>query len=120
MMNGTDFVNAVKIAVQSGAQKGVVASLENPPGKRPDPELLSMSNWYKSLPAEDQTRIHHLVGMATRQTVYNFLLVLDGLLAIENTERKGEVLLQYEEDGRRIRLNDPRSEFLSTVFKNLE
>ncbi|GMV95032.1 MAG: hypothetical protein AMXMBFR82_48100 [Candidatus Hydrogenedentota bacterium] len=118
-MNALEFVDAVKKVV-SGATRGIQDSLRVPPGRRPDSELQELSAWYNHLPEKDRERVAKVVQMAGDQVAYNILLILDGLVAIEDVGNKGTLTLIYAKDDKRTRLNDPDQDFLSDIFKNLE
>jgi hypothetical protein len=119
-MNTQEFVNAVRTAVYDAAAKGTVAVLKRPPGRRPDAEMLRLSDWYKRLNSEDRENLSRLVDMAASQTTYNFLLILDGLLAVEPAGTKGKLELFYDDGKTRTRLNDENANQLSFLFKQTD
>lgn len=58
--------------------------------------------------------------MAAKQALYNVLLVLDGLLAIEPAGPKSEVHLEFSDGEARQRINDPDGHQLSELFKDMD
>ncbi|HKQ39496.1 MAG TPA: hypothetical protein VJ063_15570 [Verrucomicrobiae bacterium] len=118
-MNTQQFIGAIKEAVYEQAFLGLIEALKSPPGRRPDPRLLKLSDWYHSLTPDAQAMASELTKAAAKQATYNFLLLLDGLLAAEARGEKGEFQLFYTKDGISAILN-PRSENpLSNIFKAL-
>ncbi|MPZ41623.1 MAG: hypothetical protein GEU95_26980 [Rhizobiales bacterium] len=119
-MNQRDFVRAIKTAVYKAAAKGTIDLLRKPPGRRPDPELIELSEWFNGLRSKDQDTCTRAVDFAARQATYNFLLVLDGLVAIEPAGPKGRIDVLYENGGTPTRLNDENADQLSFLFKEPE
>jgi hypothetical protein len=119
-MNGRDFVRAIKLTVQEGAVKGTLNALRVPQGRLPAPEGIRRKQWFHALGEDDRQMVVELIREAAGQATYNFLLVLDGLLAIESTERKGTLLLYYAEGQQRTLLNDGVKEALTVLFKKRE
>jgi hypothetical protein len=112
-----EFVEAVKVAVQRGAETGLRTVLKQPPGRRPDPRLSALSSWYTALAPDDRAMVDAVLDLAAEQATYNFLLVLDGLIAVESFGGKGRLLLLHEGSGIRTLLNDPKGEQLTSIFK---
>jgi hypothetical protein len=119
-MNSETFVDAIKVAVCEAAAKGMMDILERPPGRHPDPELVRLSEWYHSLAPADRNRLGRVVDLSTKQATYNFLLVLDGLVAVEPAGPKGRLQLSYDEGKTRAQLNNENDIELSSLFKQRE
>ena len=94
--------------------------MKKPPGKRPDPELVKLSKWFAGLDGENQDQAVKAMDMAAAQSLYNVLLVLDGLLAIAPSNPRQEVHLEVLDGVARRRLNDPASQQLSALFKEID
>jgi hypothetical protein len=45
-MTSTDFISRIVIAVYKSSIEGTLSLLENPPGRRPSQNLVSLSQWY--------------------------------------------------------------------------
>jgi hypothetical protein len=119
-MNQRDFVRAIKTAVYKDAAKGTIDALQKPPGRRPDPELVELSEWFNGLSSKDQDTCARAIDSAARQATYNFLLVLDGLAAIEPAGPKGRINVLYENGDTSTRLNNENADQLSFLFKEPE
>lgn len=116
-MNAQDFVEVVKTAVYGGAVKGTLDVLQRPPGRCPDASLIELNQWFSRLGAEDHRKLIQVIELAADQASYNFLLVLDGLLAVEPAGKKGELELSYSDGITRTRLNSENAVELSSLFK---
>jgi hypothetical protein len=116
-MKAEDFVEAVRIAVYEDAVKGIIDYLRKPPGRRPDPQSVELSAWFNRLKSADRDALEKVADLAARQATYNFLLVLDGLVAIEDVGPKGELELIFRKGKTRLRLNDKSGEQLTALFK---
>ena len=116
-MNTHAFVDAIKTVVCRGAAKGTLDMLQQPSGRRPDPELLRLSQWFQGLSLADRQTVAAVVELAATQTTYNFLLVFDGLLAVEPPGKKGKIELFYRDGKTQTPLNDESIDTLSALFK---
>lgn len=116
-MNCEEFVNAIKATVRDTAVTGTLALLREPPGRKPRPELLELSGWFKRLNDEDKKMLEMVLMLNADAAVFGFLAVLDGERAIEDTLEKGEFELVYVRDGEKTLLNDPTQEMLHDIFK---
>jgi hypothetical protein len=115
-MNAQEFVAALRIVACDKASIGLLEAICNPPGRSPDPIIIDLSKWLNSLGPEDRAKVEKLVGLATRQAVYNVLLVLDGLLAISSKGNRVDFELFVKENGRCELLNGPTGEPLTDLF----
>jgi hypothetical protein len=106
-MNSVKFVEVIHKEVRNAAIDGVMELLEQPPGRRPEAELVNLSNWFKSLAPDDKQRVKEVVVMASNQAVFGFFCVLDGVRVIENLEDRGVLELRYVKNKKTILLNDP-------------
>jgi hypothetical protein len=116
-MNSAQFVEMVKVVVSQNAARGVLSALKAPPGRKPDPMLVQLSQWFNERSSEEQTLIEKLLARATDQAAYNFLLALDDLVAISDQEPRPRLELFAVDEVSRQRLNDPNGEELSSLFK---
>ena len=90
-MNARTFVRAIRESVYKTVAPAVTESLESPPGRRPDAELVRLSEWFRTLGSSDRANVTAVADMAADLATYNFLLVLDGLRAIEPVGPKGQL-----------------------------
>ena len=119
-MNARELTRAIKLAVYQTAVKGTVATLVRPPGRCPDLDLVTCSEWFNKLKPEDRDIVVRIVDMSAAQATYNFLLALDGLIALEPAGPKGKLELFYNNGKSRVRLNDEGEEQLCVLFKERE
>lgn len=117
-MTSEAFVTAIRSAVYKTAAKGTMEVLEHPPGRRPDAELVRLNQWYRALSPSDRENVTKAVDMAADQATYNFLSVLDGLMAIEPVGTKGRLHLFHDDGKTRTLLNDEDAEQLTMLFKS--
>lgn len=118
-MNSEQFVNAVKIVAQKGAANGVIGAIKSPPGRKPDANLAELSEWYNRLSDLEKQKVAAVVNVVADQAVYNVLLILDGVLAIEPAGQKGKLELIYDNGLKRELLNDMDRTSLSSLFKSI-
>jgi hypothetical protein len=118
-MNTQTFVNGVRTAACEAAANGTLRIIERPPGRSPSGELISLSRWYNELNSDDREKLAKVVTLAANQATYSFLLILDGLLAIEPSGEKGSLELYYNDGKTRTQLNDQNAN-LSSLFKALD
>jgi hypothetical protein len=115
-MDAQEFVDVVKIVVRDGAAEDVMASLEKPLGRRPDPARLRRSAWFHSLDVDQKRMLAAVVMDAVETTVFGFLCVVDGVRAIENGEEKGNLELRYVKGGVTVLLNSPNEPMLHDLL----
>ena len=94
-MTGEDFVKAIESAVRDAAIEGTIEILKNPPGRRPRPEVLAQSEWYRSLPQQQRELMAGVIRQAVDGAVFGFFCVLDGVRVIEDDPIKGDFELRY-------------------------
>ena len=74
------FLASVIERARNGVIKDVRTRLaEGPPGRRPSPDAVALSEWFRRLSSEDQTRITEILREAVDAAVFGTLVVLDGL-----------------------------------------
>ena len=118
-MTQREFVQGIKVAVYDTAVGGCLATIENPPGRHPEPQLLALSQWFKRLSAGDKSMVREAIELASRQSLFGLLAVLDGVRQIEESAAKGALELRFAKDGRTELLNDPSAEPLHDIFAEL-
>ena len=115
-MNSNKFIESIKIGVEQSTFNDLKSLLESPPGRSPSSELVGLSHWYKSLDISDKENLHKIIKLATRQSVFGMLCIIDGVRQIESTLDKGELVLEYHKNSEIIRLNDPKEKYLHDIF----
>lgn len=118
-MNSREFVAALKLVAHEKPVGALLRSLEGPAGRRLDAHLVALSEWYHKLDPVDRDAVKQVAELASIRSLYNVLLVLDGLLAVEPAEPKGTFGLHYTIEGERIVLNRTDGEPLTSLFKDL-
>ena len=116
-MDKQTFIRAIKRTVRDAAIGGSLAILRKPPGRKPDPRLIRLAEWFNSLPPEQQDNVAELSTLATDQAVFGFLCVLDGVRQIEDDPDKGRLVLNFEKHGNSLVLNDGSEPELHDLFK---
>ncbi len=115
-MTSEIFVNVLKQVVRDQSVKNTIATLEDPPGKTPNPEILAISNFYKNLSVQDRQSVHRILELVADDTLFGMLCVLDGVRAIEGPGEKGNLELFFEKDSIRTLLNNPDLEYLHDLI----
>jgi hypothetical protein len=104
-MNSQEFVDIIKKVVLESSVESTKKVLERPPGRSPSKDLVELSVWYNHLVEIDKEMVIKIVAESVRGGVFGFLCVLDGVRAIEGTD-KGTLKLYYEKGEERVLLND--------------
>jgi hypothetical protein len=82
-MNTESFVAALVEGVHRASVSDTLETLaDGPGGRRPPLRLVQLSQWYRSLPPEDQTRLAQVVEQAVHATLFGTLCVLDGVRTV--------------------------------------
>lgn len=119
-MTSEEFVKRVQIAVYESTIKGALSLLEKPPGRRPSPGLVELSQWFNELSAEDKEHVRAAIQLAAGNAVFGMLVVLDGERSIrEADEPLGLLELRHNTEGQSVLLNDPEGEPLHDIFRAL-
>lgn len=119
-MTAQEFVQALKVVACDSVAGSLISYLERPPGRKSRTEVESIGEWLRRLPEEDKEMVKRIAALAANRTLYNVLLVMDGLLAIESLGAKGRIEVLYRTPDGVRHLNDPKQLELTSVFKNLE
>lgn len=118
-MKSKDFVSAVKQVVFCSAISSVMSLLQKPPGKKPQNDMLVLSDWYNRLSEEDKRRVMDVVSLTARHATFGMLAVLDGARQIEAAANRGALELRYRNKAQDELLNNPNEEPLHDLF-NME
>lgn len=106
-MNASEFIEAIRTEVQDSASEETISLLQSPPGRRPVPALVSLSQWFNALSEADRQRVREVAAIASHAAVFGFLAVLDGVRVIEDGPVKGTFELRYVKGDQTIFLNAP-------------
>ncbi len=104
-MDSLEFVKVVREIVLNSTVSGIHKTLLHPPGRSPAKDLIAISNWFLNLSEEDKEMMLRVIKMASRDTAFSFLCMLDGVIAIEGPD-KGDLKLYYEKRGKKVLIND--------------
>jgi len=115
-MNNKGFVEAIEL-IASSALNGLLKAIENPPGRSPSPNLVQISDFFRTLNEKDRQTFAIALELASRQSINNLFLVLDGSLAFESMAEKGQLELYYNNGKERVRLNDPCEVPLNEIYR---
>jgi hypothetical protein len=106
-MTANEFVGALRTEVLDAAAQDVISLLEHPPGRQPDPGLVTLSSWFSSLPETDKQRVREVAKMASHQATFGVLAVFDGVRVIEDGADRGQLELRHIMGDVSTWLNDP-------------
>ena len=70
-MNSKGFVKAIEL-IASSALTGLLKTIAKPPGKSPAPNLVRISELYRSLSDKDKQIFSDALELAARQSINNF------------------------------------------------
>lgn len=118
-MNREEFVKSIKENVRDLSITGMIKNLADPPGRKPDQEMLKISQWYNGLNKLDKEMLFIVIKRAIDQSVFGFFAVIDGVRAIENNLVKGKLELYYNKESVELLLNNELDEYLHDIYKNL-
>jgi hypothetical protein len=104
-MTPEEFVNALREVVLTPAVNSTMSVIENPPGRRPRPELMEANAWYRDLSDHERAGVRVVASMVARQAVFGVLAVLDGARVVEDTPEKGSFRLVFRKGGKEWELN---------------
>jgi hypothetical protein len=116
-MKESEFVAAIRLAVEKPAAQNCLENYQDPPGRNPDAELVQLSQWYTALSEEDQSMVARAMKDAVRASVFGFFCVLDGVRPIEDGSDKGSLELWHVKNELRTRINDPTRNLLHDEYK---
>lgn len=115
-MNKEEFIKLIKSEVSDSAVKSILDNLIDPPGRKPSPELLAQSKWYKSLPKEHKTVMHQTITEAVDEAVFGFLCVIDGVRSISSRGETNNLELYHANNTTKVLLNSEEGECLHDIY----
>ena len=115
-MTPEEFVRALKAQVQESAASEI-AYYRNPALRNPPEHLNRFSKWFRQLSESDQQMVTNLVTYAKEGGLFTVLTFLDNLAFL--TDKRGTFEVFHADDqGNRVRLNQPNGELLTDIFNN--
>jgi hypothetical protein len=115
-MTPQEFIAKIRRVVCQSAITGTLAIIRKPPGRKPPENLTLLSQWFEKLSDADKKNLEKVVAIATHQSTFGLLAVIDGVRQIEDSPSKGTLELHYKKDGQNVLLNAPNSEYLHDLF----
>ena len=116
-MNAEEFVNKIRIIVRDQAIRDMIEILSNPPGRKPNNELLTASNWFNQLDLESRQKIEWIIGDSIDAAIFGILCMLDGVRSFDDNNSK--LVLQCFTANETVTINDERSSlFLHELYKS--
>jgi len=88
-MDSKEFVEVLKEVIGKSSIKGVIETMIQPSGRKPDIELIKRAEWYNKLTEDDKKKVTEVVAESVQSALFGFLCVLDGVRTIEGDENKG-------------------------------
>ena len=116
-MTPEEFVDALKRDCRDSAVSGCLQTFRAPPGRKPSPELVELSDWYRALSSHDQEKVAAAMHQAADATLFSVLCVIDGLSAIEPCGEKSDFKLSATRGGVESVIA-PGSEFLHDILRS--
>lgn len=118
-MTVEEFLRNLKLVSVDNGVLSVLNDLESPSVRdEQDPDSF-LSGEFNKLDAYAKKVCRDVAMECSTQTLYNVLLVLDGLLAISSEDKKPKLELFIDNSLMRIRVNDPEDTPLSSTFKDI-
>lgn len=116
-MTPEEFVDGLRSNCRESAVNGCLQNFQSPPGRKPDPALIELSEWYRSLSSECQARVAAAMHQAADATLFSVLCVIDGLSAIEPYGEKSDFRLSATRGGVESVIA-PGPEFLHDILRS--
>jgi hypothetical protein len=115
-MKPEEFVAVVSKRVMAAAVDDTIRNLEQPPGRRPAPELVALSEWYLRLAPDTREMVGRALALASRAAVFGFFAVLDGARRVDPAQPPGELQLWYQREELRTLLSGDLHVLLTSTW----
>ena len=84
VIDRTSAADLFLLRVLDRARNGVINDLkfrlaQGPPGRKPPSTVTALSDWFRRLSSEDQTRVAEIIRESVDSALFGVLVVLDGL-----------------------------------------
>ena len=116
-MDNDQFIELVRLLVSKLGMQAVKQNITKPAGRSPQAKYLVMSSFYNSRNNEEKEIVDLIIKESVDTAIFQFLCMLDGVIAIEN-EKEGGLKLYYESNSKRVLINDPDHDYLHDIFKS--
>lgn len=114
-MDKVEFSKIIKEVVAQSAIEDKIDNLSDPPGRKPDEQLLVQSQWFQALSPSDREMVGKVISEAVHSSVSGFLCVLDGVRSISKCGEANDLVLSRKG----VQLNDDSGEQLHDIYKNV-
>lgn len=118
-MNGSKFVEAIKINVRDVALEDTVEFIKKPPGRKPRNKHVELSNWYNNLSDENKQMVLRMMEEAVDSALFGLLCVIDGARTIEESVEKTIFQLRSIREGKQTLINNEDEESLHDLYNFL-
>ena len=113
-MNAQEFATTVRKVVLDAAVDDTINSLEQPPGRRPAAELVTLSKWYLGLAQDDQEMVGRALALAAHGAVFGLFAIIDGARRFDDAQPPGKLQLSYERQDEHSILSGSLHELLNS------
>lgn len=113
------FVKAIREYAGEVAVRSVENDLRHPNGDRSAKLALQESRWFLGLSQQDKKRVLKIARKAMDYTVFGVFSILDGVRAVEASERKGEFRVKFLKNSREIEISNPSEVLLHELYREL-
>jgi len=110
-----EFTKNIKEVVSQSAIEDTLENLNDPPGRKPDEQLLAQSEWFNALNPTDREMVAEVISDAVHESVFGFLCVIDGVRSISNADETSDLKLSLGD----VQLNEASGELLHDIYKNV-
>jgi hypothetical protein len=118
-MNSEQFIEVIRTIVEIASVDDSIKVFLDPPGRSPSPDLLALSDWFRSLSDYDRSMVRKAMHSAVRTAIFGFFCVLDGVRAAEDDREKGKFELLFRKGQSVTRLNPPDHEYLHNIYNSV-
>jgi hypothetical protein len=116
-MKPDDFVDVLKSQCRDAAVAGCLSLFEHPPGRKPNAELLRVSQWFHTLKPADREVLKLALMDVADSTLFGVLCVIDGVRSVEDTNEKSEFTLTATRKGEHSQIS-PSGTFLHDLLRS--
>lgn len=116
-MHASQFISELVENVHEAAVADVCAHLESPPGRRPAPRTVALSDWYCRLGDSDQANVQAVIEQSVHAALLRVLCVLDGSHKLGEEAPTTEFQLLSVEAGTSAWLNAPAEPPLHELYQ---
>lgn len=97
------FINIVVDRCRNVAIESMILNLKKPAGRKPNPKLVNMSEWYNKLSEIDKVILEEVIQESVDEALFGLMCVLDGS---RSSGVKGNYLISYQEGYQKVTTNN--------------